>query len=153
MGQSRQQHQWLLIMALLTSTRPFSTQQLPQLQGCKINSLLGHFLRQGERGNIVCKYPRMSCHWQDAAKLSGKGAAPAQVLAEGGGSQVWRQSVGAGFASQEHILQGDILRCGLQPLQMGENSLSSQDAEALPQKRAEPHQMGGKQPPAASLSS
>lgn len=51
------------------------------------------------------------------------------------------------------ILQGDILRCGLQPLQMGENSLSSQDAEALPQKRAEPHQMGGKQPPAASLSS
>lgn len=74
-----------------------------------------------------------------------------------GDSELW-----AGFVSQEHTLQGDILRCGLQPLHVGENILSSQGAAGFAPKRAEaqkaaraaasPHKRG-KQPPSPSLSS
>lgn len=117
--------------ALFTSARPSSTQEFPQLQGCKINSLLGHVLRQGEQGNIDCMYTGRSCLWHDAAKLSGDELHLPRfwlkaVVCRCGDSVLGAHETWARLASQEHTLQGDILRCRLQPLQMGENSLQFQ---------------------------
>lgn len=50
------------------------------------------------------------------------------VVCRCGDSVVGAHKIWAGFVSQEHTLQGDILRCGLQPLHVGENSPSSQAA-------------------------
>lgn len=100
--------------ALPTSARPSSTQQLPQPQGYKRNSSLGHLSTRGERGNIVPMHPGRSCPWHDPAELSGNGAAPAQVLAEvcRCGDREWgAHEVWAGFASQELILIGNSLKC------------------------------------------